>query len=80
MTSAPHITGQNVSCVQGVRLQFVPECECYMSGHRSNVKGPMADPDGSFPLLEEYGVKKHVQTWDIWTGQCILSLSFGQCV
>ena len=30
-----------------------------MSGHRSKVKRPMAAPDGTVPLLEKDGVKKH---------------------
>lgn len=33
--------------------------ECCMSGQESKVKGPIAAPDGTFPLLEKDGVREH---------------------
>lgn len=54
----------NVLCAQGVRHDYrsSPNTECCMSGQSSKVKWPIPAPDGTFPLLDEGGVKKQVQT------------------
>lgn len=43
------------SCPDVCRMQgaFVAAAGCYMSGHRSEVRGPTATPDGPFPFLEK---------------------------
>lgn len=43
-------TCPDVCCMQG---GFVAAAGCYMSGHRSDVRGPTAAPDGPFPFLEK---------------------------
>lgn len=63
-TDQPHMSGQNImSCVLRVYdYRSSPNAECCMSGQSSKVKWPIPAPDGTFPLLDEGGVKKQVQT------------------
>lgn len=76
------MSGQNImSCVLRVYdYRSSPNTECCMSGQSSKVKWPIPAPDGTFPLLDEGGVKKQVQTWYILTEECILGNVKGQTV
>ena len=75
------LLGQNIMSrvfgVQGYSL-FLNANECCMSRPRSKVRRPMATPDGTFPLLEKEGARKHRQfKHDIyWQGECILNLDW----